>query len=622
MQIHEYYMQLHQLREHSNTAQDGSYAVTIEQLAKLFHCTPRNVKLVLRKLEQQQYIRWQPGRGRGNPSRLALIGEPADVVLPVLHSLLLESRFKDAFALASDASLPLSVKQMAQSTIARQLGLRVETTSGAPLDVLRVMQNRELKSLNPHAVFTVFEAYLIDNICSTLVEYEPDVQRFVPRLAHAWEHNGDYTSWTFYLRKKVSFHHGHELTSKDVRSTWERLRDALPGPYTESQYVKNVQLHGDYAVEFRFHRSNRFWLHFAGSIQMSILPSDWMPGESRLIGTGPYRIAEQDKQMLRLDAFDGYYGLRPLLDRVELWFLPDVYTNERHYMLPDTRTPGPGTSLETPGKQAERVHWPQTTELQRTMLPIAHGARYLLFNFNRPGIQHNRAFRQVIRMLYDQKALVSQLRKNTMRPADSFLPEVSETAPFPTYSSDEASRLLQQSGYDGQEIRLFFLAKEEETTEAEWLRQRCADIGIHLSLHPMQQVDSSWIQREADIMQADELLEKDLQWGMFSFFMNRSNYIHHLLDAEQLHQLGTILEGFVQQGEQERWNILLRAEQLLKENFWLLHGSHTHKKNHLHPALQGLQMDSFGLIDLSQVWIKHGAARHERSGPGDSRPFA
>ena len=109
-------------------------------------------------------------------------------------------------------------------------------------------------------------------------------------------------------------------------------------------------------------------------------------------------------------------------------------------------------------------------------------------------------------------------------------------------------------------------------------------------------------------MQADELLEKDLQWGMFSFFMNRSNYIHHLLEAEQLQQLGTILEGFVQQGEQERWNILLRAEQLLKENLWLLHGSHTHKKNHLHPALQGLQMDSFGLIDLSQVWIKHGDA--------------
>ncbi|MFD1906311.1 SgrR family transcriptional regulator [Paenibacillus rhizoplanae] len=44
--------------------------VTIEQLTGILHCTPRNVKFILRKLEEQQLIAWIPGRGRGNRSQM------------------------------------------------------------------------------------------------------------------------------------------------------------------------------------------------------------------------------------------------------------------------------------------------------------------------------------------------------------------------------------------------------------------------------------------------------------------------------------------------------------------------------------------------------------------------
>lgn len=44
--------------------------VTIEQLTGILCCTPRNVKFILRKLEEQQLIAWIPGRGRGNRSQM------------------------------------------------------------------------------------------------------------------------------------------------------------------------------------------------------------------------------------------------------------------------------------------------------------------------------------------------------------------------------------------------------------------------------------------------------------------------------------------------------------------------------------------------------------------------
>lgn len=52
--------------------------VALEDLTELFHCTERNVKLIIRKLQEEELIEWHPGRGRGHRSRLVFrIGRPA-----------------------------------------------------------------------------------------------------------------------------------------------------------------------------------------------------------------------------------------------------------------------------------------------------------------------------------------------------------------------------------------------------------------------------------------------------------------------------------------------------------------------------------------------------------------
>jgi len=50
----------------------------------------------------------------------------------------------------------------------------------------------------------------------------PDASR---SLAEKWSVSADGLSWTFNLRKGVKFHNGQELTSKDVKFTFDRLRD-------------------------------------------------------------------------------------------------------------------------------------------------------------------------------------------------------------------------------------------------------------------------------------------------------------------------------------------------------------------------------------------------------------
>jgi peptide/nickel transport system substrate-binding protein len=46
----------------------------------------------------------------------------------------------------------------------------------------------------------------------------------IPDLAHSWEIAKDRKTYTFYLRKGIEFHDGAELTSEDVKATFDRLR--------------------------------------------------------------------------------------------------------------------------------------------------------------------------------------------------------------------------------------------------------------------------------------------------------------------------------------------------------------------------------------------------------------
>ncbi|MEJ0020380.1 MAG: ABC transporter substrate-binding protein [Acetobacteraceae bacterium] len=45
----------------------------------------------------------------------------------------------------------------------------------------------------------------------------------IPDLAHSWEITRDRRSYTFYLRKGIPFHDGAELTSDDVKATFDRI---------------------------------------------------------------------------------------------------------------------------------------------------------------------------------------------------------------------------------------------------------------------------------------------------------------------------------------------------------------------------------------------------------------
>ena len=72
-----------------------------------------------------------------------------------------------------------------------------------------------------------------DNIYETLVSYEAESTKIVPKLAHSWNVSEDLLTWTFHLRTDVVFHDGTKFDSDAMIFSLQRQMDRKH-PYKSS----------------------------------------------------------------------------------------------------------------------------------------------------------------------------------------------------------------------------------------------------------------------------------------------------------------------------------------------------------------------------------------------------
>ena len=77
----------------------------------------------------------------------------------------------------------------------------------------------------------------------------------IPDLAHSWEISKDGKTYTFMLRKDVQFHDGAELTSDDVKATFDRIAKPPQGisipRSTLFAAVSEINAPDKYTVQFK-----------------------------------------------------------------------------------------------------------------------------------------------------------------------------------------------------------------------------------------------------------------------------------------------------------------------------------------------------------------------------------
>src|SRR5713226_3728818 len=156
-----------------------------------------------------------------------------------------------------------------------------------------------------------------------LVRFNAKMQ-IEPALAESWTQSKDGLTWTFKLRKGVKFHDGTPFDAKAVKYFFDRVLGD-DKPFKASLYtpfVQGAQVVDDSTVRVTLKQPFAAFLfrlaHSAGGIVSPAAHQKW--GKDLALhptGTGPFKFVEWVKgDRVVLEKNDGYWGGRPLLDRV------------------------------------------------------------------------------------------------------------------------------------------------------------------------------------------------------------------------------------------------------------------------------------------------------------------
>lgn len=205
----------------------------------------------------------------------------------------------------------------------------------------------DLGTRDPHFAATTQDRAVADMLFNGLLRYqpgnapsiEPDLAEEVPEP----EIEKGKQTWTFKLRKGVFFHPGpktgpYELTADDVVYSFRKSADPQRSAYAGEYTGMNVEKVDPYTVRIVLEKplSPLLFLpkvtNYSGGFIVSRKAVEIMGDEafqSHPIGTGPFMYEScTANDRVRLVANRGYFRGRPLLDAVEIVFLPDVADRE------------------------------------------------------------------------------------------------------------------------------------------------------------------------------------------------------------------------------------------------------------------------------------------------------
>jgi peptide/nickel transport system substrate-binding protein len=133
---------------------------------------------------------------------------------------------------------------------------------------------------------------------------DPSGTKPAPSLAESWTVSKDGLTYTFKLRKGVKFHDGSEMSSKDVKASYDKI--IFPpqgiGSTRKGQYadVSAVEAPDPYTVTFKLKEPSASFISSMSSpwnfvYKADILAKDMHWYEKNILGTGPFTFVEHVK---------------------------------------------------------------------------------------------------------------------------------------------------------------------------------------------------------------------------------------------------------------------------------------------------------------------------------------
>jgi peptide/nickel transport system substrate-binding protein len=360
------------------------------------------------------------------------------------------------------------------------------TTAAAPAQmVLVAAQGSDPDQFDPHMTSAYASFQVLENVYDTLVQPAADLS-MEPALATDWSISDDNLTWTFNLRKGVTFHNGREFVADDVVYSFNRIiNEGLNGWRFAS--VDSIEALDDYTVQITLKRpSPNLLVSIGGFKGMAIIPKEIVDDGTigtHPVGTGPFRfVSSSPDGGIVLEKNENYWradeGL-PKLDGIKFVQIPDAGTKL--------------TALKTGEVQWIDAVPPQDIESLSAEAGITVGRvpggdyDYFALNENRPPFDDVRV-RQAIAMAIDRNEITEAAQYGAATPNQTAIPASNKAwyfdyAPFSPADIDGAQTLLDAAGVSDLNIDFLVTSDFPETvTQAQVIAAELAPLGITVNI--------------------------------------------------------------------------------------------------------------------------------------------
>ena len=357
-------------------------------------------------------------------------------------------------------------------------------------DTLVFAMNTDVQSMDPQIQNDTTSEQVVKMLYNTLLKFQDD-GTVVGDLAESWSVSEDKLTWTFNLKQGVKFHNGKELTSADVKATFDRALNAEAGGLRTTEIIKMftaVEAPDPYTVTITTDGPYGPMESLMCNMSLGIMDADYIEqygldlgtsveGEN---GTGPFKVVswERDQEIV-VERFDDYFGTPAKLQTVVYTIIPEAASRVIALETGEVDVIDKPTDEDLARLEADTENF---TVLRKPTI----SQRLFRFGCNDPIISNTKV-RQAIVYAIDRQAIIDALFTGSGYPSTAPLAPV--TFGYSDLGEIEqdlelAKSLLAEAGYpDGFDTKIVTTERYQNGIElAEIISQQLAEIGINAEI--------------------------------------------------------------------------------------------------------------------------------------------
>ncbi len=174
---------------------------------------------------------------------------------------------------------------------------------------LVIARHLEINSLDPHRAFCDTCQIYLTAAYEGLVALAADNRSIEPLLATSWEINEDQTEFTFHLDEAAVFSDGSPVEAKDVKWSFERLKNIQGSPSFMMSGVSAIETPDEHTVVIRMEAPNSEFLGVLTAPYTIVINSDAATEAGALAGEDAVSADNAEAWFLSNSAGSGPYVL-------------------------------------------------------------------------------------------------------------------------------------------------------------------------------------------------------------------------------------------------------------------------------------------------------------------------